>query len=63
MPFYNFRCDACGHQFSKMLPLGAQEAECHLCGETAKKQITAPAVQFKGSGFYASDNKAKNEGK
>jgi len=60
MPFYDFRCEKCGHRFSKMLPLGANKAECHLCGAEAKKMISAPAVHFSGSGFYASDNRKPN---
>jgi putative FmdB family regulatory protein len=57
MPFYDFLCPKCGHEFSKMLPIGQKEAVCQLCQHQAKKKISAPAIHFSGSGFYASDNK------
>lgn len=43
-----------------MLPIGSQEAECSMCQAKAKKKISAPAIHFSGSGFYASDNRKQN---
>ena len=56
MPLYEFRCESCGHQtetivaFSDPLP-----TICEACGGPLKKLLSAPAVQFKGSGFYLTD--------
>lgn len=56
MPLYEFRCESCGHEiemimaFSDPLPL-----TCETCGGPLKKLLSAPAVQFKGSGFYLTD--------
>ena len=59
MPLYEFRCESCGHTtetilaFSDPLP-----TTCESCGGALKKLLSAPAVQFKGSGFYATDSRA-----
>jgi putative FmdB family regulatory protein len=56
MPLYEFRCESCGHEveiimaFSDPLP-----TTCEACGGALKKLLSAPAVQFKGSGFYLTD--------
>lgn len=56
MPLYEFRCESCGHEtetillFSDPLP-----TICEKCGGPLKKLLSAPAVQFKGSGFYLTD--------
>lgn len=56
MPLYEFRCESCGHEletlvaFSEPLP-----TTCEKCGGVLKKLLAAPAVQFKGSGFYLTD--------
>ncbi len=56
MPLYEFRCESCGHEmetlvaFSEPLP-----TTCETCGGALKKLLAAPAVQFKGSGFYLTD--------
>jgi putative FmdB family regulatory protein len=57
MPIYAYRCEACGHakdviqKFSDT-PL----TTCPECGADAfRKQLTAPAFQLKGSGWYVTD--------
>ena len=56
MPLYEFRCESCGHEveiimaFSDPLPTA-----CEACGGSLKKLLSAPAVQFKGPGFYLTD--------
>ena len=56
MPLYEYECDACGHRFEKIRmysdpPLN----ECPKCGATVHKLQSAPAIQFKGTGFYITD--------
>lgn len=60
MPIYEYECLACGKR-SEVLqrasdpPLG----ECPECGGQVRKLISAPAFQFKGSGWYVTDYASK----
>lgn len=56
MPLYEYRCKACGHRFEKIQTFSApDEKECPVCKGEVERLISAPAVQFKGSGFYSTD--------
>ena len=56
MPLYEYRCKACGHQFEKIQSFSAPEEKvCPVCGGEVEKLLSAPAVQFKGSGWYVTD--------
>ncbi len=56
MPLYEYRCKACGHRFEKIQSFSApDEKECPVCKGEVERLISAPAVQFKGSGFYSTD--------
>lgn len=56
MPLYEYRCTACGHTFEKIQSFSApDEKECPKCGALVERLISAPAIQFKGSGFYLTD--------
>ena len=57
MPTFDFQCLKCDHNFTTMLPIGTKEAKCLKCGSQAKKLLSAPAVHFKGSGFFSSSTK------
>lgn len=63
MPFYEYRCDACGHQLEAMQKMSdAPLTDCPACGKPALvKQISAAGFQLKGSGWYQTD--FKNSGK
>lgn len=37
--------------------MGTTEATCPHCQARAEKIFSAPAIHFRGSGFYASDSK------
>jgi putative FmdB family regulatory protein len=61
MPLYEYRCKACGHRFEKIQSFSApDEKECPVCKGEVERLISAPAVQFKGSGFYSTDYGAKS---
>lgn len=62
MPLYEFLCKACHHRFEKIQKFSdPMPDECPACGEDAVEQvISAPAVQFKGSGWYVTDYAKKN---
>jgi putative FmdB family regulatory protein len=56
MPIYEFQCLECGRRTERLQrfddpPLAA----CPHCGGEVKKLVSAPAVQFKGSGWYVTD--------
>jgi len=57
MPLYEYRCDACGHQFELIQKFSDPPVEvCPNCGERqVQKLLSSPAIQFKGSGWYITD--------
>jgi putative FmdB family regulatory protein len=61
---YEYRCKACGHQFEKIQSFSAPEEKvCPVCGGEVERLLSAPAVQFKGSGWYVTDYAAKSANK
>ena len=56
MPLHEYLCTSCGRTFEAIQSFGeAPLAKCNRCGGALKRLISAPAVQFKGSGWYVSD--------
>lgn len=56
MPLYEFRCESCGHETETLMAFSdPPPTVCEACGGALKKLLSAPAVQFKGSGFYLTD--------
>ncbi len=64
MPLYEYQCKVCHHRFEKIQKFSDPlVTECPECGEDEVEQmISAPAVQFKGTGWYVTDY-AKKGGK
>lgn len=62
MPLYEFECEKCHHRFEKIQSVSAPDPKCEKCGGKVERLLHAPAVQFKGSGWYATDY-AKSGGK
>jgi putative FmdB family regulatory protein len=61
---YEYRCKACGHQFEKIQSFSAPEEKvCPVCRGEVERLLSAPAVQFKGSGWYVTDYAAKGASK
>lgn len=60
MPVYTYRCDNCGVQFEKHQSFTDTPLKtCPECRKKAlRKVITPTKIIFKGSGFYATDNKS-----
>ncbi|HEY5332573.1 MAG TPA: FmdB family zinc ribbon protein [Solirubrobacterales bacterium] len=55
MPIYEYKCDN-GHVFDVLQKMTDESlTECVECGAPAVRVLTAPAVHFKGSGFYNTD--------
>jgi putative FmdB family regulatory protein len=62
VPLYEYRCKNCGHQFEKIQSFSApDEKECPVCQGPVERLISASAVQFKGSGWYATDYASKSK--
>jgi putative FmdB family regulatory protein len=62
VPLYEYRCNNCGHTFEKIQSFSApEEKECPACGGPVERLISAPAIQFKGTGWYASDYAGKSK--
>ena len=60
VPLYEYKCVKCGHRFEKIESLSASEIKkCPECGGRAERQLGAPAIQFKGSGWYVTDYAGK----
>ncbi len=61
MPLYEYKCKKCAHRFEKIEPISAPATQkCPKCGAKAERQIAAPAIQFKGSGWYVTDYAGKS---
>ena len=50
MPLYDFKCEYCNEVIEINEP---DSPPCGTCGNAMKRIWSAPAVQFKGSGFYS----------
>jgi putative FmdB family regulatory protein len=56
MPLYEYECKKCGHRFEKIQKFSDKMVKkCPECGGQVEQMISAPAVQFKGSGWYVTD--------
>ena len=56
MPLYEYLCKKCGHRFEEIKKFSdKQPKKCPECGGVIERVISAPAVQFKGSGWYVTD--------
>jgi putative FmdB family regulatory protein len=54
MPLYEYQCQNCGRTLEKRQKFSDPElTECPHCGGRLEKLLSAPAVQFKGGGWYA----------
>jgi putative FmdB family regulatory protein len=59
MPIYEYKCEN-GHKFEVMQRFSDDPvAVCETCDAPVQKVLTAPAVHFKGKGFYSTDYGSK----
>ena len=63
MPLYEYKCVKCGHRFEKIESMNASATKkCPKCGAKAERMLAAPAIQFKGTGWYVTDYAGKKPG-
>ena len=56
MPLYEYECQKCHHRFERIVKFSDRPMKkCPDCGGPVEQTITAPTVQFKGSGWYVTD--------
>ncbi len=62
MPTYQYRCVDCGSELEAVQKFtDASLTECPECEGSLRKVYSAVGVVFKGSGFYATDNRTKGK--
>ncbi|HLV00797.1 MAG TPA: FmdB family zinc ribbon protein [Acidobacteriota bacterium] len=65
MPLYEYQCRKCQKVFEIIQKFSDEElSECEDCGGELERLLSAPAIQFKGSGWYITDyaRKGTNSG-
>ena len=62
MPLYEYSCPRCG-RFELIRKFSDAPLEtCPTCGTEVQKLLSAPAIQFKGTGWYITDYSRKSSG-
>ena len=60
MPIYEYKCHQCGQKFEVRQRISEEPLKVHAeCGGEVEQVISAPALHFKGTGWYVTDY-AKN---
>lgn len=63
MPTYQYRCTECGTELEAVQKFSDEPLTvCPECSGRLRKVFNAVGVVFKGSGFYATDNRPKKHG-
>ncbi|MDQ3571733.1 MAG: FmdB family transcriptional regulator [Actinomycetota bacterium] len=63
MPIYEYRCTK-GHAFEAFQSMSEDSiSECQECGGPCERVLSAPAIHYKGSGFYTTDYARKGANK
>ena len=60
MPIYEYECTKCKAHVEAFQKLSDKPlTKCRKCGGKLERKISAPAIQFKGSGWYVTDYASK----
>jgi putative FmdB family regulatory protein len=60
MPTYEYACTSCGNRFEVFQRIEDDPLKvCEACGGALRKVFHPAGIVFKGSGFYATDSRAK----
>ena len=64
MPLYEYQCYVCKHHFELIQRVDdATTVRCPRCKGEVRRLLSAPALQFKGSGWYVTDYGKGNGGR
>jgi len=64
MPIYEYKCAECGMHFDKLQRFGDPVPDtCPNGHSQVHRLLSQPAIIFKGSGFYVTDNGRNGRGK
>ena len=56
MPIYEYKCEGCGETFEVIQKFADEPLAVHeKCGGHVHRLMSAPAFQFKGTGWYVTD--------
>jgi putative FmdB family regulatory protein len=60
MPIYEYECRKCKAHIEVFQKVSDKPpTKCRSCGGRLERKISAPAIQFKGSGWYVTDYAGK----
>lgn len=63
MPLYEYQCQKCRQVVEVIQKLSDEPLKmCSGCGGPLERLLSAPAIQFKGSGWYITDYARKSNG-
>jgi putative FmdB family regulatory protein len=63
MPLYEYQCQDCGNTIEVIQKFSDDPLhKCGSCGGALERLLSAPAIQFKGSGWYVTDYARNNGG-
>ena len=63
MPLYEYKCVKCSKRTEKIENVnGPHLKKCPHCGGKVESLISAPSIQFKGTGWYVTDYAGKSKG-
>lgn len=64
MPLYEYKCKRCGEVFEVLQKFSDEPLTLHdgSCGGQVERLLAAPALQFKGTGWYVTDYARGNGG-
>lgn len=61
MPLYEYQCTQCNRVFEAIRKFSDPDlTECSQCGGQLERLLSAPAIQFRGSGWYVNDYAKKS---
>ena len=64
MPIYEFECRKCKAHIEVFQKMSDKPpVKCRKCGGRLERKLSAPAIQFKGSGWYVTDYASKDASK
>ena len=63
MPLYEYECRKCNAHTEVIQKMTDKRlTKCRKCGGRLEKLLSAPAIQFKGAGWYVTDYASKKSG-